>query len=67
MVSKANLFSEAISCCPLYLLLFKEKSKRMPFPSGLGIKLKKKLRIFESLFQFHQKAQEINQNHLLCH
>jgi len=30
-------FSGAISCCPLYLFIFKEKIKRMPLPSGLGL------------------------------
>jgi len=37
-----RLFSGAVSCCLLYLLLRKLR-KRMPLPSGLGIVTEKKL------------------------
>ena len=54
----SEFISEAISCFPLYLFLFKEKRKRMPLQSGLDCKKStvKNLKIRDNLLKSASSA-----------
>ena len=66
MVSKANLFSEAVFYCTLYLLLFKKKVKGYHFHQGLASTYRRNFVYLNGYFNFINIYKK-NQNHLSCH